>query len=275
MDQAWIGWMDGGRRTSDLNSWRNYLRGRTFKDFIGAYANDHASEEIGAALKSARSQLPEALRPQADKLALKYSKQAELFQTDAADVLDTVLAEVQVWGAEPEGEGSSDDLLLDVFLVVCFVLATVAKVVQEHTGTSATTDQVPQDRASAQGSTRGERFDVGLWDRWFGERITIEGTGPDGRPFERSVTKKWLDQTETAERITPVAGIEVHMLDAAKGYHVLSWIIGEHVSEETVDNFKDEETDAIYAMTSYKEGEPETAVLRKDVWDTLKRKLGQ
>lgn len=115
------------------------------------------------------------------------------------------------------------------------------------------------------------RFDVGLWDRLFGERVTLEVPTPDGRTIKRSVTKKWLEQMKAKRELRPIDAIRVHMLDPLKGYHVLDWIIGKDVPQESVEKFRDPGTDALYAMTWYEEGKAHIAVVRKDKWDDLRR----
>lgn len=63
------------------------------------------------------------------------------------------------------------------------------------------------------------------------------------------------------------------MLDVLKGYYVTTWVIGRDVTEETVTKFKDPTTGALYAITFFRDGKPETNVVTKVLWDEAKQKL--
>lgn len=115
------------------------------------------------------------------------------------------------------------------------------------------------------------KFSVSPFDEMFGERVELEIPGPNGIA-KRSVTKKWLEKMETEGKIaksqTPV--IQVHMLHPMRGYYVATWEIGNHVSAEVVEKLKDAASDALYAVTILRAGEPETHVIPKSAWDSLK-----
>jgi len=119
------------------------------------------------------------------------------------------------------------------------------------------------------------KFSIGLFDELFGERLEVEVPVSDGRVVKRSVTRKWFEKMQAQGRISgkgkPV--IQVHMLEVVKGYYVTTWVIGEDISEETVAKFKDISTGVLYAMTSFKDGQPETHVMTKPFWDEARGQL--
>jgi hypothetical protein len=98
---------------------------------------------------------------------------------------------------------------------------------------------------------------------------------PDGKVVKRSVTRKWLEQMQAEGRISQVdqSVITVHMLDVVKGYYVTSWIVGTDVTDETAAKFRDASTDALYAMKLFRDGQPQTHVLVKHIWDEAKQRM--
>lgn len=116
------------------------------------------------------------------------------------------------------------------------------------------------------------KFDTGLWDRLFGEKTVVEFPGPGGiRKFQ--VTVKWLEKMQREGKIAPVAEdlITVHILDPLHGYHATTWTVGKDIPREDVDAFIDSSTQSIYVLRGYRDGVPDTRILRKDLWDQAKK----
>lgn len=132
------------------------------------------------------------------------------------------------------------------------------------------------------------RFDVGLVDRLFGKKTTLELPGPGGTLRTVSVSVKWLEKMQLEGRITlaPPREVKVHILDpggplrvemglsgSSEEYYVATWIVGEDISEDQCERFIDRKTDAIYAMTVYEKGIPKTSIVHKDLWDRAKSQM--
>lgn len=119
------------------------------------------------------------------------------------------------------------------------------------------------------------KFSVGLFDELFGKRMELEVPTKDGRVVKRSVTRKWFEKMRADGKMSRIDKpvIRVHMLDVAQGYYVATWVVGRDVAEETVKKFRHTPTDALYAMTSFKDGKPETHVMLKELWYETKVRL--
>ena len=119
------------------------------------------------------------------------------------------------------------------------------------------------------------KFSISLRDELFGERLEIETPRPDGSVMKRSVTKKWFERMQAEGKISNIDKplIQVHMLHVVNGYYVDTWTIGEDVLAQTVEKFRDASTDALYAMTFFKDGKPEMRVMAKSLWDEAKSQM--
>ncbi|MGH7514763.1 MAG: hypothetical protein ACREOQ_17800 [Gemmatimonadales bacterium] len=120
------------------------------------------------------------------------------------------------------------------------------------------------------------RLHTGFWDWLFGKKVTIELPGPGGVRRVKA-SERWLAQMEREGRMARAEGehVTVHVLDPARGYHTTVWKIGEDISSEKAAEFIDQATQALYLLRVYREGSPESFLLRKDVWDDTKRKFDQ
>lgn len=116
------------------------------------------------------------------------------------------------------------------------------------------------------------KFYVGLWDLFFGEKVTLEVPGDDGDIIKRVVTKKWLEKMQSESKATRVSTVTVHILDTT-GYSIEEWGIGTDVNAATVDKFRDPGTGNLYALSFYEGGKPKTIVLTKAQWEEAKGQL--
>jgi len=119
-------------------------------------------------------------------------------------------------------------------------------------------------------------FDTGLFDSLFGEKVTLEVPGHDGRIVRRTVTKKWLEQMQREGKVERLKRglVTVHMLSPVTNYTVEHWSVGEQVSQEHYEKFKDPESGELYAMTTFREGQPELHLLQKRLWIEAKNNFG-
>jgi hypothetical protein len=135
------------------------------------------------------------------------------------------------------------------------------------------------------------RTDLGLFDRLFGRKTTLEVPLPDGGSRTIRVTERWLKEMVRLGKISPVGGqrITTHILDPRAGmgallglpdeevatlgqstaseiYRVEQWVVGEDVPAELYNRFRDPETGDLYILVIYKDGEPSTNAVHPDVW---------
>lgn len=120
------------------------------------------------------------------------------------------------------------------------------------------------------------RFDTGLWDRLFGRKVTLNLPGPGGDRRVR-VTAKWLAQMEREGKIAASTRdhLTAHVLDPQRHYYTETWTVGENISQEQAQQFRDPSTEAVYVLVSYEEGHPKRALVSRDYWNKAKRLLDQ
>jgi hypothetical protein len=71
---------------------------------------------------------------------------------------------------------------------------------------------------------------------------------------------------EQKGKISVLPEVQVHMLNPG-GLEAITWFVGRDVSEENLEKFRDAITGNLYAMTHYKNGEPVTDLMHKDLWE--------
>jgi hypothetical protein len=116
------------------------------------------------------------------------------------------------------------------------------------------------------------QFSVGLIDRLFGKRTTLEIPGGNGKIIKRTVTEKWLETMQKQGKMSIVTDIvRAHILDpmADEGYGVSYWKIGEYISAEQVDTFKDPETGDIYILVVYEGEGAVTRIIKKEIFEQV------
>lgn len=118
------------------------------------------------------------------------------------------------------------------------------------------------------------KFAVGLWDYLWGDKVTIEIAGPDNELIKRKVTKRWFEVMQREGKMRELENVvRVHMLHVLNGYNIQNWVIGQDIDAETVEKFRDSESDDIYAMTHYKDGEEQTQMLARNLWEKARREM--
>lgn len=143
------------------------------------------------------------------------------------------------------------------------------------------------------------RTDMGLFDRLFGKKTTLQLPRQDGSIHEIKVTLRWLEEMERLGKISPVGGqtIKVHILDPQAGlgqalglsddaldrlgitrapdvYRVEEWTIGEHISADEYKRFADPRTRELYVLLVYKAGKSSTRACPKEIWLQARKAMG-
>ncbi len=103
----------------------------------------------------------------------------------------------------------------------------------------------------------------------FGLGKKVEVEVPDGRGGTIKV-KVWETQFDQwvaeGREIKKVEGFKAHISDPVKGHYEENWVIGEQISKEDYDNFRDGNGE-IYVWVIYEGGEPNINFVRKEMWD--------
>jgi hypothetical protein len=109
------------------------------------------------------------------------------------------------------------------------------------------------------------RFDVGLMDRLFGKRVTIEVPTATGTRSV-AVTEKWLAQMEREGKMSPMRTVTVRVVDSLRGEGTAEWVIGRDVPRDVFDRRFDPKDGCLFAIVTYVDGKPETRLADKDTW---------
>lgn len=119
-------------------------------------------------------------------------------------------------------------------------------------------------------------FDIGLWDRLFGERLIIEVPGQGGTR-KVSVTKKWLERMQGEGLISedPAESVTAHVLEPGRGYYTEVWAIGEDIAADRAARFREAGTDAVYVVIAYKDGEKHKMIMTREIWNEAKAKYDE
>ena len=64
----------------------------------------------------------------------------------------------------------------------------------------------------------------------------------------------------------------VHILDAVRGLRTENWIVGEHVTGEAYERFKDKSGN-LYAVVAYEDGKPQMSLAQKSMWEQVARQF--
>ena len=110
---------------------------------------------------------------------------------------------------------------------------------------------------------------MAIWDSLFGKKVTIQFRDEAGNLVERKISEAQLKELEASGAISKTQAVEVHVLDQ-QGNYSTTWEIGKDISAEIVQQAKDPESGALYALTTYENGKPQTHVCKKEHWLAVK-----
>ena len=117
---------------------------------------------------------------------------------------------------------------------------------------------------------------VGLWDFLFGKEVPFEIPGPADESKNRKATEKWIAKKQHERQLEHLGdAARVHMLDGKSGYTILHWTIGEDIDAEAVEKFRDSETGDFYAMTHDEDGQEQTHLMPRHLWEEARRQMDE
>ena len=102
------------------------------------------------------------------------------------------------------------------------------------------------------------------------KKVEIEFTDKSGTKRTRKVLKKDLDKWESEGKLSRINIIRAN-ISGIGGERVENWIIGEHVTKESVANFIDRATGEIYVGEFFKKGKPKQFLMPKKKWEEFKK----
>jgi len=110
------------------------------------------------------------------------------------------------------------------------------------------------------------KFSLGILDAIFGKKVIIEVPISDGTRANVRVTQKWMEKMKQEGRITEPPSVNVRMMNFT-AIEDLTWIIGQDITQEDFEKFRDPFTGKIHTMLHYENGEPITSLMPKDFWE--------
>ena len=115
---------------------------------------------------------------------------------------------------------------------------------------------------------------LGLLDALFGKKVTVEL--PDGSGGQRriTVTEKWLQKmiAEKRMREVPESSVVVFLI-GPHGEKTATLQIGEDIDQDTVDEFRDPDTGALYGGYAFENGQENTFLLQKRIYDEMEAQM--
>ncbi len=111
---------------------------------------------------------------------------------------------------------------------------------------------------------------MGFFDSLFSKTITVQLADENGNLVERKISKKMFDELVAKGLIKEIDAVQAHILDPMEGYYVSNWVVGEDIERETVQKFATDNKQ-VYVSIAYEKGEPQTLVMKKEVWDKEKQ----
>ncbi len=101
------------------------------------------------------------------------------------------------------------------------------------------------------------------------KKVTIEIPISDGKTVKKKISDAEFEQLKLNLNLKLLDTVEAHILDSIRGYYVETWIVGDDIERETVEEYATSSGE-LYAMCVYEKGEPQTYVIAKEIWDKQK-----
>lgn len=113
---------------------------------------------------------------------------------------------------------------------------------------------------------------------WFGnlfqKTVEIEFVDEQGRKQTKRVSQRDFDALMTkavAEgKATVHDGCTAHILDPMHGVQIQNWIVGDRITREAYEKFKDGKGN-VYVLAVYEKGEANLSLVPKAIWDQAKQ----
>jgi len=122
------------------------------------------------------------------------------------------------------------------------------------------------------------KFSTGFFDGIFGQKMMLRVPQDDGSEKEVRVTKAWFEKMESEGKLgvpeTQYDSVPFHVIgpDGSRTRHLL---VGVDISQERYEKLVDPTTGALYGLTVYEGGEPETSVVPKHIWQRAKDEFAE
>ena len=106
--------------------------------------------------------------------------------------------------------------------------------------------------------------------------MSLEVPTSDGQIRRRTVTRRCLEQMKREKKMQKVDGevVRVHHL-GLHGYYVEHCVIGQDISPDMAQRFRDPQTNEMYAASFMEKGEKKTYFLKRDKWETMNATLAE
>lgn len=123
------------------------------------------------------------------------------------------------------------------------------------------------------------KFNTGIFDAMFGEKMTIQIEQGNGIMKDVVVTKAWWDKTQKGKegvfKVVKLGGqsVTAHILDPKTGYTQETWIAGTHMKLEDMEKWS--ENGNVFAIDYYDKGIPQRKVMSRSDWNKTKAHFDQ
>lgn len=121
-------------------------------------------------------------------------------------------------------------------------------------------------------------FSTGFFDDLFGKKITLQVPQDDGTIRDVSATEAWLKKMQAEGKLSiseaPPATVPLHVI-GPDGSETRQLRVGADIPDVQYKELADPKTGALYGLTVYKNGIPETSVIPKHLWEIAKAQFGE
>lgn len=69
----------------------------------------------------------------------------------------------------------------------------------------------------------------------------------------------------------PLSSVTAHILDPNAGYSKQTWVVGQHVPREAVEELSEDGN--IFVVVAYEAGKPKQMICRRDIWNQTKEQF--
>jgi hypothetical protein len=109
---------------------------------------------------------------------------------------------------------------------------------------------------------------MGLFKKFFGERVEIEVLDEAGVKKMRKVSKSEFGRWEKEGRISKLPTVRAH-ISGLRGMRIEEWVVGAHVTKQAFEQFRDESTGDLYVGEVLEQGKPKQHIMPKKSWEDL------
>lgn len=123
------------------------------------------------------------------------------------------------------------------------------------------------------------KFNTGIFDALFGEKMTIQIEHGNGIMKDVVVTKAWWEKMQKGKegvfKVVKLSSqsVTAHILDPKTGYTQETWIAGTDITLEDIEKWS--ENGNVFVLGYYDKGIPKSMICSRAIWNDTKANYDQ